>query len=104
MVLVEILDHTNIVVLDILLIVWPRHRIIGHLLSVEASRIGLDHILNHLIVQILRILHVRIVLFCNVNTIVQRLKPNSGGSRLLLVAMGSMLVRLGTLVVVIWIV
>lgn len=102
-VLVEVLDDADIVVLDVaILLHFPRHRVVsGHLLPVEASRVGLDHVLNELAIQILCIRHVCIVLFCNVDTVVKRLKSDPSGCQLLLMAVLGVLMRRWRLVVVV---
>ena len=104
-VLVEILNHADVVVLNIRrLVILSRHRVVRHLGAVEASGIRLNHILNHLVIQTRLVLHVRIILFCNVNAVVKRLESDSGRSQLLLMTVSRIFMRLRRLVVVILIV
>ena len=76
-VLIKVLDNTNVVVLDVALIL-SGHGVVRHLRAVKASRISLNHVVEHLIIQILGVSYLGIVLLSDVDTVVERLQAHSG--------------------------
>lgn len=76
-VLVEVLDDANVVVLDVTFVLSGK-RVIRDLRAVETTRVRLNHVVEHLSIQILGVSHLGILLLSNVHTVVQRLQAYSG--------------------------
>ena len=70
MVLVKVLDDANIIVLDTITLALSGHGVIRHLRAVEAARVGLNHVVEHLIIQILGVTHLGIILLAHIDTVV----------------------------------